>query len=101
MTPEFQPHCEPAPCVHVHCAACRSDAHWRELYAAPAVCPFGVTAATANHQSQVSNLQSTPARGLGDVVAKMTCAVGIKPCGGCKKRQATLNHLFPFKGDAQ
>jgi hypothetical protein len=29
--------------------------------------------------------------GLGDVVAAVTKAVGIKPCGGCKERQAALN----------
>lgn len=34
-------------------------------------------------------------RGLGDRVAKVTQAVGIKPCGGCKGRQAKLNHYFP------
>lgn len=36
-------------------------------------------------------------RGLGDVVAKATSAVGIKPCGGCKKRQEALNKMFPFR----
>jgi hypothetical protein len=37
-----------------------------------------------------------PMRGLGDVVAAVTTAVGIKPCGGCKQRQAALNRLVPF-----
>jgi hypothetical protein len=37
-------------------------------------------------------------RGLGDVVAAVTTAVGIKPCGGCKERQAALNRLVPFAG---
>ena len=36
-------------------------------------------------------------RGLGDTVAKMTKAVGIKPCGGCKKRQEILNRAVPYK----
>ena len=36
-------------------------------------------------------------RGLGDSVAKLTSAFGIKPCGGCKKRQKTLNEMFPYK----
>ena len=36
-------------------------------------------------------------RGLGDTVAKLTKAVGIKPCGGCAKRQAKLNNLVPYK----
>lgn len=37
-----------------------------------------------------------PARGVGDVIAKITSAIGIKPCGGCKKRQSALNRAFPF-----
>lgn len=36
-------------------------------------------------------------RGLGDTIAKATKAIGIKPCGGCKKRQAKLNKLIPYK----
>jgi hypothetical protein len=38
-----------------------------------------------------------PSRGLGDTIAKITSAVGIKPCGGCKKRQAALNERFPYR----
>lgn len=38
-------------------------------------------------------------RGLGDTIAKATKAVGIKPCGGCKRRQAKLNELVPYKTD--
>ena len=34
--------------------------------------------------------------GLGDVVAKITGFFGIKPCGGCKKRQRRLNELVPL-----
>ena len=37
-----------------------------------------------------------PLRGLGDVVAAATSAVGIRPCGGCKARQEALNRLVPF-----
>lgn len=36
-------------------------------------------------------------RGWGDVVAKATSAVGIKPCGGCKKRQEWMNKKLPYK----
>lgn len=39
-------------------------------------------------------------RGAGDVVAAITRAVGIKPCGGCKRRQQKLNQLFPFTVDS-
>ena len=40
-------------------------------------------------------------RGLGDTVAKVTRAVGIKPCGGCKQRQKALNKLFPYGDEKQ
>lgn len=33
--------------------------------------------------------------GLGDAIAKATKAVGIKPCAGCRKRQAALNRWTP------
>ena len=36
-------------------------------------------------------------KGLGDTIAKMTGAMGIRPCGGCKKRQELLNRMFPYE----
>lgn len=33
--------------------------------------------------------------GLGDLIAKVTQAVGIEPCQGCEERKAKLNKLFP------
>lgn len=36
-------------------------------------------------------------KGLGDSIKKVTEAMGIKQCGACKKRQAKLNRLFPYK----
>ena len=35
-------------------------------------------------------------KGLGDVIANITSAVGIEPCDGCNKRKEKLNQLFPF-----
>lgn len=35
-------------------------------------------------------------RGLGDVIASATKAIGIQPCGGCGKRQESLNKAVPF-----
>ena len=32
---------------------------------------------------------------LGDAVAAATKSVGVKPCGGCAKRQAALNRATP------
>ena len=36
-------------------------------------------------------------RGLGDLVAKVTGALGIPKCGPCSQRQAKLNAAVPFK----
>lgn len=36
-------------------------------------------------------------KGLGDVIASMTKAIGIEPCESCNKRKDILNELFPFK----
>lgn len=33
--------------------------------------------------------------GLGDLVADGTKALGVTPCGGCKRRQAWLNRWTP------
>jgi hypothetical protein len=34
--------------------------------------------------------------GLGDVITKSTSALGIRPCGGCAERAATLNRWVVF-----
>ena len=34
--------------------------------------------------------------GLGDVVKRVTYAMGIKPCGGCERRAAALNRWMVF-----
>lgn len=36
-------------------------------------------------------------RGLGDVISRVTKKLGIKECGGCKKRREKLNEWVPFK----
>jgi hypothetical protein len=36
--------------------------------------------------------------GLGDVVTRATSAFGIRPCGGCERRAATLNRWLVFSG---
>jgi hypothetical protein len=36
--------------------------------------------------------------GLGDIVKRVTYAMGIKPCGGCDKRAAALNRWMVFHG---
>jgi hypothetical protein len=38
--------------------------------------------------------------GLGDTIAKITKAIGIKPCGRCKKRRRLLNLVVPYRAEA-
>jgi|13_taG_2_1085334.scaffolds.fasta_scaffold00161_4 hypothetical protein len=40
-------------------------------------------------------------KGLGDTVKKVTEKLGIKQCGGCKRRQEKLNRLFPYGKDGK
>jgi hypothetical protein len=34
--------------------------------------------------------------GLGDVVKRVTYALGMQPCGGCERRAARMNHWVVF-----
>lgn len=34
--------------------------------------------------------------GLGDLIKRSTSYVGIKPCGGCERRAASLNRWIVF-----
>ena len=36
-------------------------------------------------------------KGLGDTIKKVTDTLKIPQCGGCKRRQAKLNKMFPYK----
>jgi hypothetical protein len=49
-------------------------------------------------QIKVPGFVSDREIGLGDVVKKVTYALGIKPCGGCARRAATLNSWMVFTG---
>lgn len=55
------------------------------------------TAVAAIRDRQHDRKVTPPAtmHGLGDVVAGATKAVGIKPCGKCRERQAALNRATP------
>ena len=46
---------------------------------------------------QKVKFQHQESKGLGDTIANITKAVGIKPCNGCKKRQEKLNKMFPYE----
>lgn len=49
----------------------------------------------------VTSGSKSKTQGLGDTIAKITKAVGLEPCGGCKKRQKWLNDKFPYKQGEQ
>jgi hypothetical protein len=39
--------------------------------------------------------------GLGDVVKKLTRAVGVRPCGGCARRAAALNRAVVLRATSR
>ena len=51
---------------------------------------------TPNQIAAAQQHERARLRCVGDVVARMTSAVGIKPCAPCKRRQAALNRWWPF-----
>ena len=68
------------------CPACGFDKVRNPVF--PVHCRCGVyVQADGSYQS----------RGLGDTIAKVTSAVGIKPCRGCNERIEKLNKLVPYK----
>ncbi len=52
----------------------------------------------SNYPAQMVHVMcsSSPSKGLGDTIAKITKKLGIKPCSGCKDRQKKLNQMFPY-----
>lgn len=58
---------------------------------------MGIVTGTSSGKFYRDGKEIKRSRGLGDTIAKATKAVGIKPCGGCKKRQQYLNRKFPYK----
>jgi len=37
--------------------------------------------------------------GLGDIIKRLTNAVGVKTCSKCEERRKKLNSMFPIKKD--
>jgi hypothetical protein len=48
------------------------------------------------YQVRLPGFIADEAVGLGDVVQRMTYAIGVKPCGGCERRAAALNRWMVF-----
>ena len=54
------------------------------------------TAERPQHRVRLPGFLIEDEVGLGDVIKKATYAMGIKPCGGCEKRAASLNRWMRF-----
>jgi hypothetical protein len=52
--------------------------------------------ASTSHRIRLPGFLVEEETGLGDVVKRMTYAMGIKPCGGCENRAAALNRWVRF-----
>jgi hypothetical protein len=53
------------------------------------------------HRVRLPGFISDDDIGVGDVIKRATSAFGIKPCGGCESRAATLNRWLIFTGRAK
>jgi hypothetical protein len=50
------------------------------------------------HRVRLPGFISEEDIGLGEIVQRVTHTLGIKPCGGCKRRAAALNRWVVFTG---
>jgi hypothetical protein len=50
------------------------------------------------HAVRLPGFVSDEDLGLGDVIKRVTSAVGIKPCSGCEHRAEALNRWLAFSG---
>ena len=55
----------------------------------------GATQAADEFADLHSAHESASGWGLGDIIAKLTGAVGLKPCTACERRRRQLNGLAP------
>jgi hypothetical protein len=60
--------------------------------------PPAKTAAAKPFRIRLPGFISDEEVGLGEMVTRITSAVGIRPCGGCKRRAAALNHWVSVSG---
>jgi hypothetical protein len=54
------------------------------------------TSESQSHRVRLPGFIKDEEIGLGDIVKRVTYAVGIKPCTGCEKRAAALNRWVRF-----
>ncbi len=58
--------------------------------------PVATVAARQPHRVRLPGFVGDEQIGLGDVVKRLTYAVGIKACRGCERRAAALNRWMLF-----
>ena len=56
----------------------------------------GSTQESNPHRIRLPGFVGDKEIGLGDVIKRATSAMGIRPCGGCLQRAATLNRWIAF-----
>jgi hypothetical protein len=49
-------------------------------------------------RADASLASSATMMSAGDVAARMSSAIGMRPCGGCKRRAAAMNRWLVFSG---
>jgi len=79
--------------LRAHCHACRNDPAWRATMAKSFIMPDDCPYITGLGDKVAAFLKRPAVAG---VVKALTGIDTHKPCGGCKKRQATLNRLVPL-----
>jgi hypothetical protein len=52
--------------------------------------------ARPQHRMRLPGFVTDEEVGLGDVIARVTSYIGIRPCGGCIRRAAALNRWMAF-----
>jgi len=55
-------------------------------------------ASPARYRVRLPGFASDQGTGLGDVLKRMTSTFGIRPCGDCRRRAATLDRWVSFDG---
>lgn len=50
------------------------------------------------HEVRLPGFSAETVIGLGDVIKRTTSLVGIRPCGSCRERAASLNRWVAFTG---
>ena len=79
------------------CAFCCSNRH-TELRSPNVTVSPDLSRAAAPRAVRLPGLRAGRLIGLGDVIGRLTSALGVRPCGGCAGRAAALNSRLVFMG---